>query len=64
MNMKKIFKEEESIEILKIIGLINNTEDYQKINYRGKQKTFITISLHKKNKKIKKKLYIRNKNKK
>ena len=34
MNMKKIFKEEESIEILKILGLINNIEDYQKIcNY-------------------------------
>ena len=29
--MKKVFKEEESIEILKIIGLINNIEDYQKI---------------------------------
>ena len=29
-NMKKIF-EEESIEILKILGLINNTEEYQKI---------------------------------
>ena len=27
----KIFKEEESIEILKIIGLINNIEEYQKI---------------------------------
>ena len=55
MNMKKVFKEEESIEILKIIGLINNTEDYQKIKYREKQKTFITISLRKRNKKIKKK---------
>ena len=28
--MKKYFKEEESIEILKIIGLINNIEEYQK----------------------------------
>ena len=28
---EKIFKEEESIEILKIIGLINNIEEYQKI---------------------------------
>ena len=27
---KKYFKEEESIEILKIIGLINNIEEYQK----------------------------------
>ena len=27
---EKIFKEEESIEILKIIGLINNIEEYQK----------------------------------
>ena len=25
--MKKVFKEEESIEILKIIGLINNIEE-------------------------------------
>ena len=31
---KKLFKEEESIEILKIIGLITNTEEYQKMyNY-------------------------------
>ena len=31
---KKIFKEEESIEVLKILGLINNIEEYQKIyNY-------------------------------
>ena len=29
--MKKIFKEEESIEILNILGLINNIEEYQKI---------------------------------
>ena len=28
---EKIFKEEESIEILKIFGLINNIEGYQKI---------------------------------
>ena len=28
---EKIFKEEESIEILKILGLINNIEEYQKI---------------------------------
>ena len=28
---KKIFKEEKSIEILKILGLINNIEEYQKI---------------------------------
>ena len=28
---KKIFKEEESIEISKILGLINNIEKYQKI---------------------------------
>ena len=34
MNVKNIFKEEESIEILKILGLINNIEEYQKIyNY-------------------------------
>ena len=31
MNVKNIFKEEESIEILKILGLINNIEEYQKI---------------------------------
>ena len=30
MNMKKIFKEE-STEILKILGLITNIEEYQKI---------------------------------
>ena len=29
---KKIFKVEESIEIIKILGLINNIEDYQKIS--------------------------------
>ena len=28
---EKIFKEGESIEILKILGLINNIEEYQKI---------------------------------
>ena len=28
---EKIFKEEDSIEILKILGLINNIEEYQKI---------------------------------
>ena len=28
---KKIFKEEESMEILKILGLINNIEKYQNI---------------------------------
>ena len=27
----KIFKDEESIEILRILGLINNIEEYQKI---------------------------------
>ena len=31
MNMKKIFKEEESIEISTILGLSNNIEEYQKI---------------------------------
>ena len=31
---EKIFKEEESTEILKILGLIDNIEEYQKIyNY-------------------------------
>ena len=30
--MKKIFKEEESIEISKILGLINNIEKYQNID--------------------------------
>ena len=31
---KKIFKEEESIEILKVLALINNIEDYHKLyNY-------------------------------
>ena len=31
MNMKKIFKEKESIEILKIIDLIANIKEYHKI---------------------------------
>ena len=31
MNTKKIFKEEDSFEILKIFGLITNIEEYQKI---------------------------------
>ena len=31
MNMTKKFKEKESIGILKILGLIDNTEEYQKI---------------------------------
>ena len=31
MNIKKIFKEEDSIETLKILGLITNIEEYQKI---------------------------------
>ena len=35
---EKIFKEEESIEILKILRLINNIEEYQKIdNYVWKK---------------------------
>ena len=29
--MKKIFKEEESIEIFEILGLINDIKEYQKI---------------------------------
>ena len=32
MNMKKKFREEESVEILKILGSINNIEEYQKIH--------------------------------
>ena len=32
MNMKKIFKEKDSIEILKIVGLIANIEEYQKLH--------------------------------
>ena len=31
LDYGKIFKEEESIEILEVLGLINNTEEYQKI---------------------------------
>ena len=31
MNMKKIFKEEESIEIIQILRLINNIGEYLKI---------------------------------
>ena len=34
INVKKIFKEEESIEVLKTLSLIKNVEEYQKIyNY-------------------------------
>ena len=32
MNIKKICKEEESMELLKILGLITNIEKYQKIH--------------------------------
>ena len=40
---EKIFKEEESLEILKIIGLINSIEEYQKIysHVRIKYKSII-----------------------
>ena len=31
MNMKKIFKKEKSVDIAKILGLIDNIEEYQKI---------------------------------
>ena len=31
MNITKIFKEKKSIKILKILGLITNIEEYQKI---------------------------------
>ena len=31
MNIKKIFKEEQSVEIFKNPGLINNIDEYQKI---------------------------------
>ena len=35
---EKVFKEEESIEILKILGLINNIEEHQKIyNHVGRK---------------------------
>ena len=37
--MIKVFKEEESIEILKILGLIINIEKYQKIyNHAGRKR--------------------------
>ena len=36
ININKIFKEEESIEIFKFFGLINNIEEYQKI-YMAKE---------------------------
>ena len=29
--MKKLFKKEQSVEILKILGLINSIEEYQEI---------------------------------
>ena len=44
---EKIFKEEESIEILKILGLINNIEEYQKI-YNNVQKSIAQESRLKK----------------
>ena len=31
MNIKEIFKEEESMEMLNILGLINDIAEYQKI---------------------------------
>ena len=31
MNMKKIFKEEESIEILEVLGLTDNIEEHSRI---------------------------------
>ena len=31
MNIKKTFKEEESMEILRILSLITNIEDYRKL---------------------------------
>ena len=37
-DYEKIFKEEDSIEILKILGLINNIEEYQKIYNHGQRK--------------------------
>ena len=37
MNMRKIFKEEESIEGLRILGLINNIEEYQKYIIRSEE---------------------------
>ena len=36
--MKKTFKEEESIEILKIIGLINNIEKHNRIHHHAWRK--------------------------
>ena len=38
MSMKKIFKEEESIKVLKNIGLINNIEEYQNIHQKFRLK--------------------------
>ena len=38
---EKIFKKEESIQILKILGLINNIEEYQKIYIKYKSKIYI-----------------------
>ena len=35
---EKIFKEEESIEMLKILGLINNIEKYQEIYNHARRK--------------------------
>ena len=47
---KKIFKEEKSVEALKILGLINNIKEYQK-KYNHAEEKLIEVRL----KKIKKK---------
>ena len=46
---EKMFKEEESIEILKITGSINNIDGYQKINNHASRKRESRISTEKKN---------------
>ena len=57
---EKIFKDKESIEILKILSLINNIEEYQKI-YNHVQKGIAQESRLKKNRWNKKLLNWRNK---
>ena len=52
--MLRIFKEEESIEISKIPGLITNIEEYQKIynHFQGKHKSRIWTESYKWNNKL------------
>ena len=51
----KVFKEEESIEILTVLGLINNNEEYQKYDWRKYKSKNYFIEEIKQNELIRKK---------